>query len=837
MTDKASISEIANELGIENRYVIDIAKLIGIEVKDARSKVTMKQAENIANYIINSGSNETSFSQNDKNSEIKITEDNMENSDRKIDLDKKEQQLKNYHKKLVSERNEFNKIKDGFEKYKQDEMKKLHQKLQDDEIRYKSKLEEEKIKTIIDLKEDFLESVKNEYEKVKLKLDDLTQKELKIIEWQQEIDTTKKTLNQEQKLLESQKEKLLGEYQQELAIDKEVFNNKLEEERVKKLEEINETIDELYKNKEKSLEDKEEELRGKEAELKTFTAEVKAKEEALELQEDSLYKQAQEKIELEIKNYQEKIKSFENQNQSLMEELSDTREELNSYEKFEDRDLPRELDEKRQELSRLNTLLIETTKIKNDLKIELDKINRENEEKRKELYFENENLKKSIEDTERFRSENELLKEKENSAKNHIEFLQGENKDLDARLKSIYSDGTEIEERIKDIKEKPYRKIKLESQININNEIKYLDSIEDNMKKYGVEYPKRLLYAFHTALKSAEFSPLAVLSGVSGTGKSELPKLYSHFGGFNFLAEAVQPTWDSPASMIGFYNTIDRKFDSTNILKFLLQTSQSKNEAEFGLKESMNMILLDEMNLAHIELYFAEFLSKFELRRGSDGVNLDIQLGTALNYPLPLDRNVLWIGTMNEDETTKSLSDKVLDRSFSINFPRPTELKSRAKLKTLEEIKHFEYLDRNTWNKWIQKDSLFTGDKSDFLDEFKEISNQINEYLAPTGRAIGHRVWQSMEYYMSNHPLVIKNIDDNEEFVKNAKLAFEEQLVQKIMPKLRGIEVHGKEKDALMNIKDILNQKDFKITEDFELSMDNPYGQFIWNSANYLKED
>jgi hypothetical protein len=94
-----------------------------------------------------------------------------------------------------------------------------------------------------------------------------------------------------------------------------------------------------------------------------------------------------------------------------------------------------------------------------------------------------------------------------------------------------------------------------------------------------------------------------------------------------------------------------------------------------------------------------------------------------------------------------------------------------------------------------------------------------------------------MEYYINNHPLVRNNLDNEDELIKNIKLAFEEQLVQKIMPKLRGIEVHGKEKDALMGIKDILNQNEFAITEDFELSMDNPYGQFIWNSANYLKED
>ncbi len=835
MLERVRIYEIAKELNMSAKDILDKAKEMDIEVKSAQSVVTMEQAEDLANFIMNGDS----LNLSNKNNKIKTQEDSMENNNRKVDLDKKEQQLKDYHQKLLKEKDEFQKKQEEFEAYKKSEERKLQEKLIQDEINHKTKLEELKIKEITKLKEEFLASLQDEYSKISSNLDDLTQKEMKLIQWQQELDNAKKMFEKEKELFESQKELLLNEYKQELEKEKEIFHNRQEEERVKKLEDINNTIENLYKEKENEINTQAEQLREQEAVLKTKIAEVQAKAKALDSQSELVYNQEKEKVEEEIKTYQDKVESFEMQNQVLREELTDLREELNQYEKFEDRDLPREIEEKREEINRLSKLLDEAIKIKNDLKIELDQTNRENEEKRKELYIENENLKKSIEDTERLRSDNEILKEKENSQKNHIEFLQGENKDLNDRLQSIYSDGTEIEERIKDIKEKPYKKIQLNSQISTLDEIKYLDSIQANMKEYGVEYPRRLLNAFHTALKSAEFSPLTVLSGVSGTGKSELPKLYSHFGGFNFLAEAVQPTWDSPASMIGYYNTIDRKFDSTNILKFLIQTSLSKKESSFGLKESMNMILLDEMNLAHIELYFAEFLSKFEQRRGSKegDINIDIQLGTALIHKLPLDRNMLWIGTMNEDETTKSLSDKVLDRAFSINFPRPTELRSRAKLKSLEDIKPFEYLHRDTWNKWIQKESLFTGERSEAIQKYKEISNNINEYLAPTGRAIGHRVWQSMEYYISNHPSVRNNLDNEDEFIKNIKLAFEDQLVQKIMPKLRGIEVHGKEKDALMSIKEILNQEDFAITEDFELSMDNPYGQFIWNSANYLKED
>src|SRR5205085_12085399 len=138
-----------------------------------------------------------------------------------------------------------------------------------------------------------------------------------------------------------------------------------------------------------------------------------------------------------------------------------------------------------------------------------------------------------------------------------------------------------------------------------------------------------------------------------------------------YLPLAVQPNWDSQESMLGFFNSIDNKFDTQPILRFLAQ-SQKKNEGDYpGHEDVMNLVLLDEMNLAHIELYFAEFLSKLELRRGkkgSDVPSLLVKIGAGMEpYQLPLGRNVLWAGTMNQDETTKSLSDKVLDRSIIIH--------------------------------------------------------------------------------------------------------------------------------------------------------------------------
>lgn len=887
MIDKVGILEIANELGISSEMVINSAKAMGFSVETASSVVTLEDAEEIANCIINGEvprqssllndtyekeqkslrvdlENNTSLSTNSELIEIisveppnnqnqrtdnvaeAVADDKVDKNDDQVkgkdmeeniqdsSLESKKKQLDQYHKKILADWDELKEAQKKFEAYKVTELQSLKEKLLDEEIKSHSKIEEERVKRRTELKEDFLLKLEKEYEGINSRLTELTTKELELGSSARDLDLRIKAFEAEKDRFESEKAKLLSLHQQELEEEKQAFINRLEEEKATMMQEANEKIQQLYKDRERKSTEREDNLIAREQAVKVKENEIDAKQQSLQAHGELLYAQAKDRVDAELKNNKDKVTHSQKVIDRLQEELEDLQDELEQFEKFEDRDLPAELDEKRHEVIRLGKSLEEALNTKNDLKRLIDKEAKEHETIRTRLYEENLQLKKFNEEVESLRSENTILQMK----LREIDFFKSENDLLQKKLNELnqlFSQAKEKELRVEDIKRDPYSRRELEKELPVDDEIRWLDSIENNMKQFGVEYPRRLLYAFHTALKSSEFSPLTVLSGVSGTGKSELPKLYSHFGGFNFLAEAVQPTWDSPESMLGYYNTIENKFDSSNILKFILQTTQSHNEAQYGWKESMNMILLDEMNLAHIEMYFAEFLSKFELRRGSSSVDLNIKLGAGMNYPLPLDRNVLWIGTMNEDETTKALSDKVLDRSFSINFPRPDELKSRLSLKKLNEIKEFEYLHRDTWNKWITHTDLFKERGVDVIDPFKNIANQINAKLAMTGRAIGHRVWQSMEYYIQNHPLVISNINDQDELTRNIKLAFEEQLVQKIMPKLRGIETHGKDKEVLQEIKDILVQHDFAIAEDFELSMDNHYGQFIWNSANYLK--
>jgi len=447
-------------------------------------------------------------------------------------------------------------------------------------------------------------------------------------------------------------------------------------------------------------------------------------------------------------------------------------------------------------------------------------------------------------------AENKILEQK---ASRFEDEANEANAKLD-RLRAAYERPAEVEARYKEIEIPLIRLDKIQKPVKKADgldEIPWLDGISDACDNYGIHFNKRILYSFHTALKTAEWSPLTILAGVSGTGKSELPRLYSHFGGLYFEPLSVQPNWDSQESMLGFFNSIDNKFDAQDVLRFLAQSQKEwieKDNKEVvypGLSHAVCLVLLDEMNLAHPELYFAEFLSKLELRRGMKGVDvpkLPVKIGAGMPpYELKLGRNVLWAGTMNQDETTKSLSDKVLDRSIIIHFPRPTELKRRLKLEPLDEKNRGQALHKLVWGSWLAQKSAFSEEE---VRPFKDFIENMNAALANAGRAIGHRVWQSIEYYMANYPDVRAAKKENDKTKLDAAMhvAFEDQLVQKVMPKLRGIDTRGESQTSCLDkIRAQLNAgidgNPFNLDEDFELARKLGYGQFIWQTANYIKDD
>lgn len=579
-----------------------------------------------------------------------------------------------------------------------------------------------------------------------------------------------------------------------------------------------------------------------------------SREELLNHRESHIEQEIAEQLRLERDTFEKRLAELNQSNERLRESIKNLENERNAFADLESR------------LNGENPLVvlaeIETQKT---LIFQLQEELRERPSKevqdtlailqneKQSLLNENQYLREENSNARNLQQVKENLEFEKNRAIQRMSDIQGELEYAQAQINKLQEEisllskpfGTEQnrQQRIDSLLNPP--QIELVDRLPYENiiETEWLDNIYQHCQDSGFEFPKRILNAFHTSLKTGEFSPITVLAGVSGTGKSQLPALYSKFGGINFINVPVQPNWDSQEAMLGYFNSMTNHFDAQPVLKFLMQTQQERTvEYPHGLKDMMNLILLDEMNLSHPELYFAEFLSKLEERRGKTELpSIDINLGSGIpSCNLPLRRNVLWVGTMNQDETTKSLSDKVIDRSFIINFPRPKNLKSlnvKNMSKAIKASDGLHYLTYKAWHGWVKYESLFNEKE---IADYKNIIEQINDHMDKAGRALGHRVWQSVEYYMSNHPDVIVAHSNNDEdaLKKNMKIAFEDQLVQKVMPKLRGIETRGRtSKNCLEPIQNLLDNEGFAIVEDFKHAREVGHGQFIWNSAYYLEDD
>lgn len=608
------------------------------------------------------------------------------------------------------------------------------------------------------------------------------------------------------------------------------------------------------------------EIEGRKVELETAERMLERREQRLEQQWQKRNNELDESVHSRL---EECRKSLELEKDSLLGELSRLRESLRvqteilgAFEQLKRQlggkdpsDILRDLNSQTDELKRLREELATrpTEEMRERyLALELDA---KNQKARAENYLrQNAENQAAVTEVAVLRRKNSELDAENKSLAQKASIFEGAANEAQAelaRLRAAYERPAEVEARFKEIEMPHIRADKVKPPVKADiDEMTWLTGIDKACDSYGLHFNPRILKAFHTALKTAEWSPLTILAGVSGTGKSELPRLYSHFGGLFFEPLSVQPNWDSQESMLGFFNSIDNKFDAQPVLRFLAQ-SQKKWVAKTddstgypGLGDSVCLVLLDEMNLAHPELYFAEFLSKLELRRGMKGTevpSLPVKIGAGMPpYQLPLGRNVLWTGTMNQDETTKSLSDKVLDRSIIIHFPRPTELKRRLKLAPLDDKNRGQTLHKTSWQSWLAQGSDFSEED---VKPFKKFVEEMNAALAVSGRAIGHRVWQSVEYYMANYPDVraAQQTSDKDALFKAMHIAFEDQLVQKVMPKLRGIDTRGKSKTECLDkirgqIVAGIGDDSFNLAEDFDLACELGYGQFIWQSANYLRD-
>lgn len=332
--------------------------------------------------------------------------------------------------------------------------------------------------------------------------------------------------------------------------------------------------------------------------------------------------------------------------------------------------------------------------------------------------------------------------------------------------------------------------------------------IKNYIQAKGFYYAEWLLENFYTCLKT---DYLVILSGISGTGKSKLPQLFAEAIGAEFELIPVRPNWNDDRDLLGLFSARAKRYQSTRFIEFLLRANADQDR--------LYIVCLDEMNLAPVEYYFAQLLSVLESdnpqlkppdeslttievsrfeekalielgrlqeeKAELEGVALDAveremrlwsQALTDLEkyQEIPIPPNVRFVGTVNIDHTTHSFSDKVLDRANVIQFER-VDLGAKLKVAPIEAkgLGYTQFAD------YCAQRNLSPA-KARNLQAFIEQVRQINGILEPSGMNIGFRVFKEIECYM--HYVMQSSYFDQPE------VAFDFQIKQRILPKLRGME-------------------------------------------------
>lgn len=269
-----------------------------------------------------------------------------------------------------------------------------------------------------------------------------------------------------------------------------------------------------------------------------------------------------------------------------------------------------------------------------------------------------------------------------------------------------------------------------------NNEIT-LEEFCDQFRKFASSklklfYEIRLIRHFIASMGAAR---IVILQGISGTGKTSLPYAFGKFVKIDTTVVSVQPAWRERTELYGYFNEFTKRYTETDFLKAVYEANYYRTP---------HMIILDEMNIARVEYYFAEMLSILEMPLESEW-KIDVVNSIWDNDPclinqgkIPIPNNTWFIGTINNDDSTFAVSDKVYDRAI------PIDLDTRAEAFECEPVEAIE----------ISTDHLiemFDEAKSKYpvSDEMLDKLEKVNQYLIKYFRlAFGNRIMKQLRDYV-----------------------------------------------------------------------------------------
>lgn len=311
-----------------------------------------------------------------------------------------------------------------------------------------------------------------------------------------------------------------------------------------------------------------------------------------------------------------------------------------------------------------------------------------------------------------------------------------------------------------------------------------------NLVRFVVDYARECrLHLSYSLEDMATFvaglgaSRLAILQGMSGTGKTSLPKIFAEAILGNCEIVEVESSWRDKNELLGYYNEFSKCFTPKKFTQCLYKARLNADIPTF--------IVLDEMNLSRIEYYFSDFLSLMEHEEQNRQIKLlNVKLYRTLNqkqisyygltedHTIPIPTNVWFIGTANRDESTFEISDKVYDRAQTMNF------NNRApKVHSYSEPLEQRFVTYDLI------ENLFKEAKESYAFEAEDnpIIQKVEKLLLPYNISFGNRILKQMEDFVKIYCACFGD--------KNAVLkdAVEKILLSKVVSKLEYKIVENKE--------------------------------------------
>ena len=264
-----------------------------------------------------------------------------------------------------------------------------------------------------------------------------------------------------------------------------------------------------------------------------------------------------------------------------------------------------------------------------------------------------------------------------------------------------------------------------------------LEELCDNFRNFAASqlklyYKPQLIRLFIAGLASTK---LVILQGISGTGKTSLAYAWGKFLKHDSCIASVQPSWRDRTELFGYFNEFTKKFNETEVLKELYVA---------GFTDDVYTIILDEMNISRVEYYFAEMLSILEMPNHDEWI-VELVASAWKNDPkhvisgkLQIPENVWYIGTINNDDSTFMVTDKVYDRAM------PIDINEKGEVFVPEEVGpqdiNFSYMN-NLFNEAILANPV----SEDTLNKIEQMDDYVIQHFRI---AFGNRIVAHMKRFV-----------------------------------------------------------------------------------------